>query len=133
MVFRYLVCYGVVLLLICHGNARSWGPGQYNITEISARERSIIESKSPSERMKIARDVYGEPTSDLSQMAGVTYQECMHAASEHTDLNLVDWMPFLNAFFTFLVPSIALSPQLPMETGNWSTNIFALVIAVGSP
>jgi hypothetical protein len=133
MKFPFLVCSGVVLLLICHGDARSWGPGQYNLTEIANGELTVIASKSPSERMKIGRDIYGQPTNNLSQMAGVTYDECMRAASEYTDLKLVDWLPFLNGVFTFLMPSIALSPQLPMETGSRSMNVFALVITVGSP
>ena len=76
-------------------------------------------------------DLYGNPTTNISQIAGITYDRCVSACGTGpVDFN---WPGFSAQFTSWLLPWLALISQLPYGSGDALTNCLALLLTVGSP
>ena len=76
-------------------------------------------------------DLYGNPTTNISQIAGITYDRCVAACGYGpVDFN---WPGFSAQFTSWLLPWLALISQLPHGSGDALSSCLAVLLTVGSP
>ncbi|KAF8345426.1 hypothetical protein F5887DRAFT_180604 [Amanita rubescens] len=76
-------------------------------------------------------DVNGHPTTNISQITGLTYDRCV-ADCGHGPVNF-DWHTFSQQFTSWLLPWLALISQLPYGSRDTLSNCLAVLLTVGSP
>jgi hypothetical protein len=76
-------------------------------------------------------DTNGNPTTNISQITGLTYDRCVaDCGHESIDFN---WHIFSQQFTSWLLPWLALISQLPYGTRDAMSNFVAVILTVGSP
>ena len=76
-------------------------------------------------------DQNGNPTTNISQIVGITYDRCV-AACGYGPVGFY-WPGFSAQFTSWLLPWLALISQLPYGSGEALSNCIAVLLAVGSP
>jgi hypothetical protein len=76
-------------------------------------------------------DQNGNPTTNISQIAGITYGRCV-AACGYGPVGFY-WPSFSAQFTSWLLPWLALISQLPYGSGDALSNCLAILLTVGSP
>ena len=76
-------------------------------------------------------DINGNPTTNISQIAGLTYDRCV-ADCGHGPVNF-EWHTFSQQFTSWLLPWLALISQLPYSPGDTLSNCIAVLLTIGSP
>jgi hypothetical protein len=78
-------------------------------------------------------DQWGEPTGDASQAWGISYQACLTLCTAEETSGLYNWGFLASGIASWLLPWLALNCQLPFATKDKTTNLMALLLAMGSP
>ncbi|KAL2048664.1 hypothetical protein N7G274_000576 [Stereocaulon virgatum] len=78
-------------------------------------------------------DQRGKPTGDASQAWGISYQACIDLCTAEETSGLYNWGFLASSIASWLLPWLALNAQLPFATKDKSTNLMALLLAMGSP
>ena len=68
-------------------------------------------------------DRHGHATTDLDAMVGLTYQTCLSECGSSPDS--FNWRQFTQSFFTWLVPWLALTSQLPFGSDDHVNNFMS--------
>jgi hypothetical protein len=76
-------------------------------------------------------DVNGNPTTNISQIAGLTYDRCV-ADCGHGPVTF-NWQMFSQQLTSWLLPWLALLSQLPYGSGDTLSNCLAVLLTIGSP
>ncbi len=76
-------------------------------------------------------DQNGNPTTNISQIVGITYDRCV-AACGYGPVGFY-WPKFSVQFTSWLLPWLALISQLPYGSGDALSNCLAMLLTVGSP
>jgi hypothetical protein len=76
-------------------------------------------------------DTNGNPTTDPSQITGLTYDRCI-ADCGHGPASF-EWHTFSQQFTSWLLPWLALISQLPYGSRDTLSNCLAVLLTVGSP
>lgn len=79
------------------------------------------------------RDQHGNPTADMSQAWGISYESCKEICGVPVNTRSYDWNSSSQGLTSWLLPWLALTAQLPFETKDKQTNLMALFLALGSP
>ncbi|KAK6442915.1 hypothetical protein LTR95_000793 [Oleoguttula sp. CCFEE 5521] len=79
-------------------------------------------------------DGYGAPIPDLNaQTWGIDYETCNAQCNYANVPYRFDFQDFSSSFTNYFLPYLALTAQLPYETGDGSHNVMAFFLALGSP
>ena len=101
-----------------------------NVTLGSGPDQVCIQ-KALNSTLEGAVDENGNPTTNISQIAGVTYDRCV-AACGYEPIGF--YWPYFSAQFTsWLLPWLALISQLRYGSGDALSNFLAVLLTVGSP
>ena len=78
-------------------------------------------------------DQWGEPTGDASQAWGISYHSCVELCTAEETSGIYNWGFLASGIASWLLPWLALNGQLPFATKDKTTNLMALLLAMGSP
>ena len=102
----------------------------FNYSDCAARAFKEF-SANPGNTLLVDQD--GKPTTRLDDAWGINYPMCHILCGTRDNAQFYDWKFLAQGISSWLIPWLALSAQLPFETKNKTTNLFALLLTLGSP
>lgn len=103
----------------------------FNIFNYSTCEESVLATYNTTPSDILLRDRNGQPTSNLSEAWGISYETCAQICTASAEF--ITWNSFSTQFGSWLLPWLALTSQLPFETRSKSMNWQSLLLGLGSP
>ncbi len=105
--------------------------GSFNDSYRARIASSVFYYKSP-DRISFY-DQQGQSTDNLSEAWGIGYYACKYFCGAQDNAGYYDWVFLSQGVTSWLIPWLTLSAQSRFETKDQTTNLVAVLLALGSP